>query len=120
MPGKSIGGATGLGVVAAVLHVHDDAAVVADHVPLVRGVDLAVVLHRRLDPRAHCLAPVLGAEDVLDVGDVLGEALVAPRVPVLADRTELPVGAERGLDFVTIECHGADGTKRVRPTAPER
>ena len=42
--------------------------------------------------------------------DVFGEALVAPHVPVLADRAELPVVAERGLDFVTIEfrpgrCH---------------
>ena len=50
---------TRLGVVAAVLHVDDDATVVIDHVPLVRGVDLAVLLHRRLDPRAHRLAAVL-------------------------------------------------------------
>ena len=115
MPGKSIGGWLGVGMVAAVLHVHDDAAVVAHHVPLVRRVDRAVLLHRGLDPRAHGLAALLVAEDVLDVGDVFGEALVAPGVPVFADRAERPVVAERGLDLVAIERrHGAERYARLR------
>ena len=105
MPGEVDRRRAGLGVVAAVLHVDDDPTRVVDHVPLVRGVHLAVVGHRRLDPRAHRLATLLVAEDVLDVRHVFGEARVAPHVPVLTDRTELPVRAERGLDFVTIESH---------------
>jgi hypothetical protein len=90
------------------LHVHADAARPGiDHVPLVGGVELGVLRHDRLDPRAHRLAAVHRAEDVLDVDDVVGEAL-DPGVPVLADGAAAPVALERRLDLLAGERgHGA-------------
>src|SRR5205807_7338592 len=71
------------------------------YVPLVGGVHLTELGHDRLDPVPHFLPAVLGAEDVLDVLDVLGEE-VGPRVPVLPGRALLPVGPERALDLVDV------------------
>src|SRR5438874_1914465 len=66
-------------MVAPVLHVeHDTSAVLVDHVPLVGGVDLAVLLHHRLDPGAHRLAAAHGAVEVLEVAAVFGEE-IGPR-----------------------------------------
>src|SRR5204862_3297362 len=94
--------------VAAVLHVEDDAARVGiDDMPLVCRIDLAVLLHHRLDPRAYRLAAAHAAVEVLDVAAVLGEE-IHPRVPVLTHRTRAPVGAERLLELVARERrHGA-------------
>src|SRR5205814_2723663 len=107
-----------VGMIATILHRNDDATVVARHVPLVHRVDRAVLLHRGLDPRADRLAPEPVAENVLDIRHIVGEAPVAPRVPVLADRAELPVLAERGLDLVSIERrHGSTLPTVARPLA---
>src|SRR6266511_1584252 len=107
------GQAVGIWVVAAVLHVDDDAPARLAHVPLVRGVHLPERGHDRLDPGPHFLAAVLGSEDVLDVLDVLGEQ-VRPRVPVLAGRALLPVGPERALDLVDLVVRHGRGAYRGR------
>src|SRR4030095_13680734 len=90
-------------VIAAVLHVEDDAtALDVDRVPLVHGVDLAVLRHDGLDPGTDRLATRHRAIVVLEVGAVLGEE-VGPGIPVLADGASAPVPAERGLQLVTID-----------------
>src|SRR5205823_1370326 len=62
-----------VGIVAAVLHVHDDASAGFAHVPLVGGVHLTELGHDRLDPAPDFLPSVLGPEYVLDVLDVFCE-----------------------------------------------
>src|SRR5438034_1682350 len=89
-----VDGALATRMVAPVLHVEHDASVVlVDHMPFVGGVDLAVLLHHRLDPGAHGLPAPHGAVEVLEVAAVLGEE-IRPRVPVLAHRARAPVRAE--------------------------
>src|ERR1051326_6413607 len=71
-------------VVATVLHVDYHATGIrVDRVPFVRGVELGILLHDRLDPTANRLAALQVAEHVLDVVRVLKGAL-PPRVPALA------------------------------------
>jgi hypothetical protein len=103
-------------MVAPVLDVDADAARLrVDHVPLVGAVDLAVLRHDRLDPGADRLAAVHRAEHVLDVRDVLGEAL-DPGIPVLRDRPAGPVVTEGRFDLVAREAwHAAPVARRLRP-----
>jgi hypothetical protein len=75
-------------VVAPVLDVEDDApALGVDHVPLVAGVELAVLLHDRHDPLPHRLPAAHHAVPVLEVVDVLREEVAhasqsSPAAPV--------------------------------------
>src|SRR5438034_1018330 len=112
-------GALAARMVAPVLHVeHEAPAVLVDHVPLVGGVDLAVLLHHRLDPGAHRLPAAYGAVEVLEVAAVLGEE-ICPGVPVLAHRARAPVAAEGVFQLRAWELGHAillHSTKRPEPT----
>src|SRR5439155_20924452 len=103
-----VAGALDARMVAPLLHVdHDASAVLVDHMPFVDGVDLAVLLHHRLDPGAHGLPAPHGAVEVLEVAAVLGEE-IRPRVPVLPHRARAPVGAEGLLQLRAGELrHGS-------------
>src|SRR5689334_16205521 len=97
---REVDGAVAPRVVAPVLHVeHDPAALGVDDVPLVSGVELAVLVHDRDDPAAHRFAAVHHAVPVLEVDAVLGEE-VRPGVPVLARGARPPVRDERLLELV--------------------
>src|SRR5436190_798982 len=104
---RKVEGALAARMVAPVLHVeHDASAVLVDHVPFVGGVDLAVLLHHRLDPGADRLPAPHGAVEVLEVAAVLGEE-IRPRVPILPHRARAPVGPEGLLQLRAAELrHG--------------
>src|SRR5437867_1523465 len=117
-PGK-VDAALPARMVAPVLHVeHDAPAILVDHMPLVGGVDLPVLLHHRLDPGAHRLAATHAAVEVLEVPAVLGEE-VGPGVPVLSHRAGAPVGAEGLLQLRAVELrHDPSFTRRRGRSRP--
>jgi hypothetical protein len=99
-------------MIAAVLHVDEHAAMVlVDRVPFVGGVQLAILLHDRLDPSTNRLASFHGAEHVLDVVGILREQ-VRPAVPVLADRAGAPVLLKRSFQLFTSKLRHAMSPRR--------
>jgi hypothetical protein len=91
---------------------HDPAFFVVDHVPLDREelhVPVGRLRHGRRDPAPDRLAAPEAAEQVLDVGGVLGE-LIRPGVPVARGARlarEATVVVEGGFEFgAGVAAHG--------------